>query len=188
MYVLDEPSIGLHQRDNARLLATLKHLRDLGNTVIVVEHDEEAINSADHVLDMGPGAGEHGGQVVAEGPPAEIRKNPASLTGQYLSGALEIALPETRRRFDKTRGVRLRGARGNNLKNIDLALPVGLFVCVPGVSGSGKSTLINDTLYHAVARELYGSAHEPAAHASIKGLAFLHQPAGETQDPVCRPP
>jgi excinuclease ABC subunit A len=188
MYVLDEPSIGLHQRDNARLLDTLKHLRDLGNTVIVVEHDEEAINSADHVLDMGPGAGEHGGRVVAEGPPAEIRKNPASLTGQYLSGALEIALPETRRRFDKTRVFRLRGARGNNLKNIDLALPVGLFVCVTGVSGSGKSTLINDTLYHAVARELYGSVHEPAAHDSIKGLEFFDKAVSVDQSPIGRTP
>ena len=188
MYVLDEPSIGLHQRDNARLLATLKHLRDLGNTVIVVEHDEEAINSADHVLDMGPGAGEHGGRVVAEGPPAEIRKNPASLTGQYLSGALEIALPETRRRFDKTRVFRLRGARGNNLKNIDLALPVGLFVCVTGVSGSGKSTLINDTLYHAVARELYGSVDEPAAHDSIKGLEFFDKAVSVDQSPIGRTP
>jgi excinuclease ABC subunit A len=188
MYVLDEPSIGLHQRDNARLLATLKHLRDLGNTVIVVEHDEEAINSADHVLDMGPGAGEHGGRVVAEGPPAEIRKNPASLTGQYLSGALEIALPEARRRFDKTRVFRLRGARGNNLKNIDLALPVGLFVCVTGVSGSGKSTLINDTLYHAVARELYGSVHEPAVHDSIKGLEFFDKAVSVDQSPIGRTP
>jgi len=188
MYVLDEPSIGLHQRDNARLLATLKHLRDLGNTVIVVEHDEEAINSADHVLDMGPGAGEHGGRVVAEGPPAEIRKNPASLTGQYLSGALEIALPESRRRFDKTRVFRLRGARGNNLKNIDLALPVGLFVCVTGVSGSGKSTLINDTLYHAVARELYGSVDEPAAHDSIKGLEFFDKAVSVDQSPIGRTP
>jgi excinuclease ABC subunit A len=188
MYVLDEPSIGLHQRDNARLLATLKHLRDLGNTVIVVEHDEEAINSADHVLDMGPGAGEHGGRVVAEGPPAEIRKNPASLTGQYLSGALEIALPETRRRFDKTRVFQLRGARGNNLKNIDLALPVGLFVCVTGVSGSGKSTLINDTLYHAVARELYGSVDEPAAHDSIKGLEFFDKAVSVDQSPIGRTP
>jgi excinuclease ABC subunit A len=188
MYVLDEPSIGLHQRDNARLLATLKHLRDLGNTVIVVEHDEEAINSADHVLDMGPGAGERGGQVVAEGPPEQIRRNPASLTGQYLSGALEIAVPKTRRRFDKTRVFRLRGARGNNLKNIDLALPVGLFVCVSGVSGSGKSTLINDTLYHAVARELYGSVHEPAAHDSIKGLEFFDKAVSVDQSPIGRTP
>ena len=188
MYVLDEPSIGLHQRDNARLLATLKHLRDIGNTVIVVEHDEEAINSADHVLDMGPGAGEHGGEVVAEGTPEQIRRNPASLTGQYLSGALEIAVPKNRRRFDRTRVFRLRGARGNNLKNIDLALPVGLFVCVSGVSGSGKSTLINDTLYHAVARELYGSVHEAAAHDSIKGLEFFDKAVSVDQSPIGRTP
>ena len=188
MYVLDEPSIGLHQRDNARLLDTLKHLRDLGNTVIVVEHDEEAINSADHVLDMGPGAGEHGGEVVAEGPPEQIRRNPASLTGQYLSGMLEIAVPKSRRRFDKTRIFRLRGARGNNLKNIELVLPVGLFVCVTGVSGSGKSTLINDTLYHAVARELYGSIHEPAAHDSIKGLEFFDKAVSVDQGPIGRTP
>ncbi len=188
MYVLDEPSIGLHQRDNARLLATLKHLRDIGNTVIVVEHDQEAINSADHVLDMGPGAGEHGGEVVAEGPPEQIRRNPASLTGQYLSGTLEIAVPKTRRRFDRARVLKLKGARGNNLKNIDLALPVGLLVCVSGVSGSGKSTLINDTLYHAVARELYGSVHEPAAHDSIKGLEFFDKAVSVDQSPIGRTP
>jgi excinuclease ABC subunit A len=188
MYVLDEPSIGLHQRDNARLLATLKHLRDIGNTVIVVEHDEEAINSADHVLDMGPGAGEHGGQVVAEGTPEQIRRNPASLTGQYLCGALEIAVPKKRRRFDRARVLRLKGARGNNLKNIELALPVGLFVCVTGVSGSGKSTLINDTLYHAVARELYGSTHEPAAHDSVKGLEFFDKAVSVDQSPIGRTP
>ena len=188
MYVLDEPSIGLHQRDNGRLLAMLKQLRDLGNTVIVVEHDEEAINSADHVIDMGPGAGEHGGRVVAEGSPEQIRKNPASLTGQYLSGAAEIAMPKSRRRFDKTRVFRLRGARGNNLKNIDLTLPVGLFVCITGVSGSGKSTLINDTLYHAVAHELYGSAHEPAAHDSIKGMEFFDKAISVDQSPIGRTP
>src|SRR5258708_5136329 len=152
MDVLHEPPIGLHQRDNARLLATLKHLRALGNTVMVVEHGEGAINWADPVPEGGRGAGGRGGGGVGEAPPGEIRKTPASLTGQYLSGALEIALPETRRHFDKTRVFRLRGARGNNLKNIDLALPVGLFVCGTGVSGSGKSPLINDTLYHAVAR------------------------------------
>ncbi|TMG77907.1 MAG: excinuclease ABC subunit UvrA [Betaproteobacteria bacterium] len=188
MYVLDEPSIGLHQRDNARLLTMLKQLRDFGNTVIVVEHDEEAINSADHVVDMGPGAGEHGGQVVAEGTPGEIRKNPASLTGRYLSGALEIAVPKSRHRFDKTRVFRLRRARGNNLKDVDLALPVGLFVCVTGVSGSGKSTLINDTLYAAVARELYGSVHEPAAHDSIKGLEFFDKAVSVDQSPIGRTP
>jgi excinuclease ABC subunit A len=188
MYVLDEPSIGLHQRDNGRLLDTLKHLRDLGNTVIVVEHDEEAINSADHVLDMGPGAGEHGGRVVAEGTPADIRANPASLTGQYLSGALEIALPGSRRRYDKTRLLRLSGARGNNLKDVELALPVGLLVCVTGVSGSGKSTLINDTLYSAVARELYGSNHEPAPYDSIAGLEFFDKAVSVDQSPIGRTP
>ncbi|HTQ73385.1 MAG TPA: excinuclease ABC subunit UvrA [Burkholderiales bacterium] len=188
MYVLDEPSIGLHQRDNGRLLDTLKHLRDLGNTVIVVEHDEEAIASADHVLDMGPGAGERGGQVVAEGTPAEICRNPASLTGQYLSGALEIPVPKNRRRFDKARVFRLRGARGNNLKDVELALPIGLFVCVTGVSGSGKSTLINDTLYNAVARELYGSAHEPAPHDSIRGMEFFDKAISVDQSPIGRTP
>jgi excinuclease ABC subunit A len=188
MYVLDEPSIGLHQRDNGRLLAALKHLRDIGNTVILVEHDEEAINSADHVLDMGPGAGEHGGRVVAEGTPEQIRSSPASLTGQYLSGALEIAVPGNRRRFDKTRVFRLLGARGNNLKNIDLVLPVGRFVCVTGVSGSGKSTLINDTLYCAVARELNGSADEPAPHDDIKGLEFFDKAISVDQSPIGRTP
>ena len=188
MYVLDEPSIGLHQRDNGRLLATLKHLRDLGNTVIVVEHDEEAINSADHVLDMGPGAGEHGGRVVAEGTPEQLRRNPVSLTGQYLSGALAIPVPKSRRRYDRTRTFRLTGARGNNLKNVDLALPVGLFVCVTGVSGSGKSTLINDTLYHAVARELYGSAHEPAPHDAITGMEFFDKAISVDQSPIGRTP
>src|SRR5467141_992560 len=188
MYVLDEPSIGLHQRDNARLLATLKHLRDLGNTVIVVEHDEDAIRQADYVVDLGPGAGVHGGAVVAQGTPADVMNNPKSLTGQYLSGALEIAVPKNRRRFDRTRVFRLHGARGNNLKSIDLALPVGLFVCVIGVSGSGKSTLINDTLYHAVARELYGSVHEPAAHDSIKGLEFFDKAVSVDQSPIGRTP
>jgi excinuclease ABC subunit A len=188
MYVLDEPSIGLHQRDNGRLLSTLKHLRDLGNTVIVVEHDEEAITSADHVLDMGPGAGEHGGRIVAEGTPVEIRRNPASLTGQYLSGKLEIAIPKSRRRVDKTRLLRLHGARGNNLKNVELVLPVGLFACVTGVSGSGKSTLINDTLYYAVARELYGSVQEPAGHDSIDGLEFFDKAISVDQSPIGRTP
>jgi excinuclease ABC subunit A len=188
MYVLDEPSIGLHQRDNGRLLSTLKHLRNLGNTVIVVEHDEEAINSADHVIDMGPGAGEHGGQVVAEGPPEAIRKNPASLTGQYLSGKIEIAIPKSRRRFDRSRSLKLSGARGNNLKNIDIELPVGLFVCVTGVSGSGKSTLINDTLFHAAAHHLYGSAVEPAPHDSIRGLEFFDKVISVDQSPIGRTP
>jgi excinuclease ABC subunit A len=155
--VLDEPSIGLHQRDNDRLLATLKHLRDLGNSVIVVEHDQDAILAADYVVDMGPGAGEHGGQVVAQGTPEDIRRAPHSLTGHYLAGHRQIPMPERRHRPDPGRRMVISGAAGNNLKSVTLTLPVGLFVCVTGVSGSGKSTLINDTLYHAVARHLYGS-------------------------------
>ncbi len=188
MYVLDEPSIGLHQRDNGRLLDTLKHLRDLGNTVIVVEHDEEAIFCADHVIDMGPGAGEHGGRVVAEGTPAEILKNEASLTGQYLSGKLAIPLPDRRRRPEKHRMLRLKGATGNNLKNVDLDLPVGLLVCVTGVSGSGKSTLINDTLYAEVARELYGSSTEPAPFESLRGLEHFDKVINVDQSPIGRTP
>ena len=188
MYVLDEPSIGLHQRDNGRLLDTLKHLRDLGNTVIVVEHDEEAINCADHIVDMGPGAGEHGGCIVAEGTSGAIRANAASLTGKYLSGKLQIAVPKRRRRPERGSLLRLKGARGNNLKGIDLDLPVGLFVCVTGVSGSGKSTLINDTLYCAVAQHLYGSQTEPAPHDSISGLEFFDKVISVDQRPIGRTP
>ena len=187
MYVLDEPSIGLHQRDNARLIETLKRLRDLGNSVIVVEHDEEAIRSADHVVDMGPGAGEAGGQVIAEGHPGDILANPHSLTGQYLGGALRIDVPRLRNRPGRKRLV-LRGARGNNLKNVDLELPLGLLVCVTGVSGSGKSTLINDTLYAAVARQLYGSAAEPAPFESLTGIEHLDKVISVDQSPIGRTP
>ncbi|OGA34789.1 MAG: excinuclease ABC subunit A [Betaproteobacteria bacterium RIFCSPLOWO2_12_FULL_64_23] len=188
MYVLDEPSIGLHQRDNGRLLGTLKHLRDLGNTVIVVEHDEEAILSADHVVDMGPGAGEHGGKLVAEGTPQEIMHNPASLTGKYLAGRMEIPSPKRRHRYDKARVLRLSGASGNNLKRVDLELPLGLFVCVTGVSGSGKSTLVNDTLYQAAAQHLYGASGEPAPHESVSGLDFFDKVISVDQSPIGRTP
>ena len=188
MYVLDEPSIGLHQRDNHRLLETLVHLRDLGNSVIVVEHDEDAIRAADYVIDMGPGAGEHGGEVVACGTPAQVEKNPASLTGQYLTRKRRIALPEKRLKPDAARELVIRGASGNNLKNVDLHLPVGLLVCITGVSGSGKSTLINDTLHHAVARHLYGSNAEPAAHCAIEGLDHFDKVIAVDQSPIGRTP
>jgi excinuclease ABC subunit A len=188
MYVLDEPSIGLHQRDNGRLLDTLRHLRDLGNSVIVVEHDMEAILTADHVVDMGPGAGEHGGQIVAEGTPKEVSNDGGSLTGQYLSGKREISTPNLRNRRDPKRVLTLAGARGNNLKGITFNLPIGLFVCVTGVSGSGKSTLINDTLYAAVARHLYDSALEPAEYEEVEGLEFFDKVVNVDQSPIGRTP
>ena len=187
MYVLDEPSIGLHQRDNARLIETLRRLRDLGNSVLVVEHDEEAILAADHVIDMGPGAGESGGRVVAQGTPAEVIADPDSLTGQYLAGTLRIEVPQRRRRANRKR-LSIRGARGNNLKDLDLDLPLGLLVCVTGVSGSGKSTLINDTVYAAVARQLYGSAVEPAPYESIAGIEQFDKVISVDQSPIGRTP
>ncbi|HTY98466.1 MAG TPA: excinuclease ABC subunit UvrA, partial [Rhodocyclaceae bacterium] len=188
MYVLDEPSIGLHQRDNSRLLDTLANLRDLGNTVIVVEHDQEAIESADHVVDMGPGAGEHGGRVVAQGTPQEVEADRNSLTGDYLSGRKKIAVPKKRTPVNHQRQLKILGAAGNNLKQVDVEIPVGLFTCVTGVSGSGKSTLINDTLYAACARHLYGSAVEPAAHKGIDGLEFFDKVINVDQSPIGRTP
>jgi excinuclease ABC subunit A len=188
MYVLDEPSIGLHQRDNDRLLGTLKHLRDLGNTVIVVEHDEDAIRHADYIVDMGPGAGEHGGEIVAEGKLADILACEASLTGQYLTGAKSIAMPGARQAPREGRVLKLVNAHGNNLKDVTLELPTGIFVCVTGVSGSGKSTLINDTLYAITANMLNGAAHEPAPYESIEGVEFFDKVISVDQSPIGRTP
>jgi len=188
LYVLDEPSIGLHQRDNQRLLDTLVHLRDLGNTVIVVEHDEEAILAADHVVDIGPGAGVHGGEVVAQGTPGEIMASPASLTGQYLTGRAWIAVPETRRKARRSRMIRLEGASANNLKAITAEVPLGLFTCVTGVSGSGKSTLVVDTLYRALARRLNGARDLAGAHGSLTGLEHLDKIIDIDQSPIGRTP
>lgn len=189
MYVLDEPSIGLHQRDNERLLQTLTHLRNLGNTVLVVEHDEDAIRMADHVIDIGPGAGVHGGMVVAEGNVQEIIANPNSLTGQYLSGVKKIAVPTERTPRDKSKTVELKGAIGNNLKNVDLSIPVGLFTCVTGVSGSGKSTLINDTFFKIAHTALNGATTAtPAPYRSIQGLEHFDKVIDIDQSPIGRTP
>ncbi|MDX8386294.1 MAG: excinuclease ABC subunit UvrA [Gallionella sp.] len=188
MYVLDEPSIGLHQRDNDRLLNTLKRLRDMGNSVIVVEHDEDAIRSADYVVDMGPGAGEHGGQIVAHGLPDDICQSTQSLTGDYLTGRRRIETPVKYLPPNKKRMVQIIRASGNNLKDISLDLPVGLMICVTGVSGSGKSTLINDTLYPAVAKHLYGSSREPATHADITGMEYFDKVINVDQSPIGRTP
>jgi excinuclease ABC subunit A len=188
MYILDEPSIGLHQRDNTRLLGTLKHLRDLGNTVLVVEHDEEAIRAADCVLDIGPGAGVHGGQVVAEGTPAQIEKHGDSLTGAYLSGRRKIALPTLRTPFDPKRVIRVAGATGNNLKNVTADFPLGLFTCVTGVSGSGKSTLVNDTLFAHANHELNGTVMDMAPCEEIKGLKEIDRIIDIDQSPIGRTP
>ncbi len=188
LYVLDEPSIGLHQRDNDRLLATLTRLRDLGNTVLVVEHDEDAIRAADYVVDMGPGAGVHGGTVVAEGGVGDILANPASLTGQYLSGVKEIAVPQKRRKLDKKRMIRLKGASGNNLKSVDADIPLGVLTCVTGVSGGGKSTLILETLWKALSRRLHKSREIPAPHSHIEGIELLDKVVDIDQSPIGRTP
>jgi excinuclease ABC subunit A len=188
MYVLDEPSIGLHQRDNDRLIATLKHLRDIGNSVLVVEHDEDAIRTADYIVDMGPGAGVHGGAVIAEGSLKDILKNKNSLTAQYLSGRKKIEVPKKRTQADPDRQLVITGATGNNLKNVSLELPVGLLTCVTGVSGSGKSTLVNDTLYPALSRHLYGSQTDPAPHDAIHGLEHFDKVISVDQAPIGRTP
>jgi len=195
MYVLDEPSIGLHQRDNERLIGTLRHLRDIGNSVLVVEHDEDAIRAADHVIDMGPGAGVHGGRVMAQGTPQQVADHPDSLTGRYLSRVLRIALPKQRHQpvrasegTDETGWLRVIGARGNNLKRVDVEIPVGLLTCVTGVSGSGKSTLVNDTLYASVARKLYNSHAEAEPHDAIEGLDAFDKVINVDQSPIGRTP
>jgi excinuclease ABC subunit A len=188
MYILDEPSIGLHQRDNQRLLGTLTHLRDIGNTVIVVEHDEEAILSADHVVDLGPGAGIHGGKVVVAGTPEEVKESSESLTGQYLSGKRKIPLPDKRLPPDPDRQITIIDANGNNLKNIDASIPAGLMTCVTGVSGSGKSTLVNDTLYKAVADLLHKSSRNPSPHKEILGLELIDRVIDISQSPIGRTP
>ncbi|MFN7167927.1 MAG: excinuclease ABC subunit UvrA [Pannonibacter sp.] len=188
LYVLDEPSIGLHQRDNARLLDTLRHLRDLGNTVIVVEHDEDAVLTADYVVDVGPGAGVHGGEIVAIGTPAEIMANPASLTGQYLSGTRGIPVPAERRKINKKRQIKVIGARGNNLKNVSADIPLGTFTCITGVSGGGKSTFLIDTLFRSAARRLNGARENPAPHDRIEGLEHLDKVIDIDQSPIGRTP
>ncbi|WP_181704041.1 excinuclease ABC subunit UvrA [Chthonobacter albigriseus] len=188
LYVLDEPSIGLHQRDNDRLIATLKHLRDLGNTVIVVEHDEDAILASDYVVDVGPGAGIHGGRIISQGTPAEVMADAGSLTGQYLSGALAIPVPKQRRKGVKGRTLKVVGARGNNLKNVSAEIPLGTFTCVTGVSGGGKSTFLIDTLFKAAARRLNGSREQAAPHDRIEGLEHLDKVIDIDQSPIGRTP
>ena len=188
LYVLDEPSIGLHQRDNDRLLGTLRHLRDLGNTVIVVEHDEDAILTADHVVDIGPGAGIHGGEIIAQGTPDDIMADPKSLTGQYLSGARQIPLPKQRRPFDKKRTLKITGARGNNLHNLTAEIPLGTLTCITGVSGGGKSTLLIDTLFKAVARKLNNAREHPAPFDKLEGLENLDKVIDIDQSPIGRTP
>jgi len=188
LYVLDEPSIGLHQRDNERLLGTLRRLRDLGNTVLVVEHDEDAIRQADYLVDIGPAAGKGGGRVIAQGTPAEVAANPASITGQYLSGARRIEVPATRRKPDRKKQLKVIGATGNNLKNLSASIPLGTFTCVTGVSGGGKSTLVIETLYKAASRRLMGAAEVPAPHDRIEGLEHLDKIIDIDQSPIGRTP
>jgi excinuclease ABC subunit A len=188
LYILDEPSIGLHQRDNARLLRTLERLRDLGNTVVVVEHDEDTIRLADHVIDLGPGAGRHGGEVVASGTVEDVLKEERSLTGAYLRGDREIPVPRGRRPVDLERAVTVRGARGHNLQSVDARFPLGTFLCVTGVSGSGKSTLVNGTLYHALARHFYRSKLVAASHDAIDGLDHIDKVIDVDQSPIGRTP
>jgi len=188
LYILDEPSIGLHQRDNARLLATLRQLRDIGNTVIVVEHDEETMREADHLIDLGPGAGKHGGMVIAEGTFDEVARNPASITGRYLRGELSIPIPAERRPMNPGKVVRIQGAREHNLRNLDVEIPLGLFVSVTGVSGSGKSTLIEDILHRALARHFYRARVIPGEHDRINGLEHLDKVIDIDQSPIGRTP
>jgi excinuclease ABC subunit A len=188
LYVLDEPSIGLHQRDNDRLLDTLRRLRDLGNTVLVVEHDEDAIRAADYLIDMGPGAGVHGGQIVAAGTPDEVMQNPASLTGQYLTGVKSVPMPEKRRKISTKKQLHVRGATGNNLQNVDSDIPLGVMVCVTGVSGSGKSSLILDTVYRALSRRLMGSRLMPEPHQSLEGIEHIDKVIDIDQSPIGRTP
>jgi excinuclease ABC subunit A len=188
LYVLDEPSIGLHQRDNTRLLDTLRHLRDLGNTVIVVEHDEDAILTADYVVDIGPAAGIHGGRIIAEGTPAQVMANPNSMTGKYLSGELEIPMPNSRRELKKNKRIKVVGARGNNLKDVTAEIPLGTFACVTGVSGGGKSTFLIETLFKAASRRIMGSREHPAEHDRIEGLEFLDKVIDIDQSPIGRTP